>query len=277
MFAMSLSFAAIAAAPAAAALTGTPDEIGDRLIQSIIGYEPLPEGGVLGDSSGPLTPGDLTELVGIDPADLPTDWDGGYLRMFATPRGDGYALAIGVDFAPAADVLAGFRDAATDAGQEFQLFPDDRTALGDTVAYEITSPGTDATLVTTAFASGSLTVVLGVADPDDSIAVLQEMARDQVEITPPATEAADTAPSAETSTTSDGRSVGYRLGQVLGSLFVFGLLFGLPAWLLLRQPHRKRRDAHSTVETDLHATECRSGEFTPPPPTPEKPPSPPGW
>jgi hypothetical protein len=273
---MSLSFAPIAAAPAGAALTGPGDEIGDRLIQSITGYDPLPEGGVLGESSGPLTPGDLTELVGIDPADLPTEWDGGYHRMFATPRRDGYALAVGVDFTPASDVLAGFRDAATDAGREFQLFPDDRTALGDTVAYEITSPGTDATLATTAFASGSLTVVLGVTDPDDSIAVLQGMVRDQVEITPPTTETTDTAPSAETSITSNGRSVGYRLGQVLGSLFVFGLLFGLPAWLLLRQPRRKRRDAHSTVETDLHATEYRSGEFTPPP-TPEKPTSPPGW
>lgn len=270
-----------------AAPTGTSDEIGDRLIQSVTGYDALPEGGVFGESSGPFTGAELAEFVGIEAADLPAG--SAYARIFATPDGSGYAMAMGFDFGDPSGFLTGFRDATARRGRSFQLFPTDRAPLGDTIAYEVPSPGTDAPLAVTAFSSGPLVIVLVALDPDDSVAVLQGMTRDQVQITPPTAEIApptagttpataettNTPAPAETTSTDDSRSVAYRLGQVLGYLFVVGLLGGLPVWLLLRKPRRKRRDAHSTVESGLPAIEYESAVFTPPP-TPEKPTSPPG-
>ena len=162
----------------------------DRLIQSVTGYTTLPEGDTFGESSGPVTVDELAEMVGMDPPTNPGWASPGYIRVFATPAGDGVAMAIGFEIGQAAEFVAGFRDGAVGAS-EVPLFPGEPPPLGDMVAYEIAAQEIAPRTVLTAFASGSLSVMLGAGDPDDSVAVLRQMVRDQAALTPPTAHVAE--------------------------------------------------------------------------------------
>lgn len=255
------------------------DDVADRLIQSVTGYTTLPEGDTFGESSGPVTVEELAAVVGMEPPEQPGGPAPGYIRMFAT-AGDGVAMAIGFEIGQAAEFVAGFRDGALGAN-EVPLFPDEPPPLGDMVAYEITAPETAPRTVLTAFASGSLSVMLGAGDPDDSVAVLRQMVRDQAALTSPTAHVAEVGASARGTprADTDEETLAYRLGRTTGLVAVAGVA----VWLVIRDTRRRRRAAWATGQkapTDgprpypPPSGSSSASPWAPPPPSPP-PPSPP--
>ena len=153
ILAATLTLPAVVGIAPAGAQEATPEDLAGRLIQSVAGYIALPEGDNFGATSGPAT---LEELAGIVGADLPDQAGGSetaaYIRVFATPTGNGVAMAMGVDIGigQAADFVTGFRDAAAAEASAMPLFPGEPPPLGDVVAYEVTDPGTSRRMVVTA-------------------------------------------------------------------------------------------------------------------------------
>jgi len=278
MLAATLTLPAVVGIAPAGAQEVTPEDLAGRLIQSVAGYRALPEGDNFGATSGPAT---LAELAGIVGADQPDQAGGSetaaYMRVFATPTGNGVAMAMGVDIGigQAADFVTGFRDAAAAEASAMPLFPGEPPPLGDVVAYEVTDPGTSRGMVVTAIASGSMAVMLGAGDPADSVAVLRQMVRDQAALTPPTavavdvgsatpeapTPGADVAPGASDARRSDAdeaETVAHKLGRATFVLVVLGV----PAWLVVRAARRRRRPALASE----HAASPSAPAAPPPPP-----------
>ncbi len=303
MLAATLTLLAVVCVAPAGAQEAAPEEIAARLVPSVAGYIALPEGDGVGVSSRQFT---LAELAGIVGADLPGPASGStaaYMRVFATPTGNGVAMAMGFDIGigEAADFVAGFRDAGAAEASAMPLFPDDQPPLGDVVAYEVADPRTSRRTLVTAFASGSITVVRAARDPDASSTVLRQMVRDQAALTPPTALVADVAsaapeaprPDADVASAApqaprsgaDEQTVASKSGRVA---FVLVAL-GVPGWLVVRAARRRRRpalaydDAASTVDHSarlkapplppLDASSAPSwAPNAPPPPPPPLPP-----
>ena len=125
MLAATLSLPAVVGIAPAGAQDATPEDFAGRLIQSVAGYRTLPEGDDFGATGGPAT---LEEVAGIVGADLPDQAGGSetaaYMRVFATPTGNGVAMAMGVDLGigQAADFVTGFRDTAAAEANAMPLF-----------------------------------------------------------------------------------------------------------------------------------------------------------
>ena len=204
-----------------------PHDIADRLVESVAGYTVMPEGTGTGNSQA-VTLEDLAAIAGVDVPDHPGGTAAGYLRLFGKPTGDGVAAALAFDIGSgdAADFVAGFRDESEAQASPLPLFPDTASPGGDVVAYEVANPASSLHALVTAFASDSLVVVLLAADPDDSAAVLRQMAQDQVALTPP------TAGGAE-----KRQHPAYTLGRILGGVAIVCV----PAWLIIRAVRQPRQ------------------------------------
>jgi hypothetical protein len=214
MIAATLSLPAVLhVAPAGA--EEAPEDIADRLVQSVDGYVVAPE------ASRTITLEELGTIVGADLPDLAGRPADGYMRFFSTPAGDGMAVALGFDLGAgnAADFVAGFGDATADRDDGVPLFPDAASPLGDVVAYDEADATSSRHGSVTAFASDSLVVVLVAGDPGDSLAVLRQMAQAQVALTPPTAAAAG--PREDTA---------YKLGRLLA----LPVLVGGLVWLIVR-------------------------------------------
>lgn len=193
-------------------------DIADSLITSVAGYSTVPEGGPVWMGSGPATLDELAGILGADLTGEPAGSVAAYVRVFATPTGDGEARVMGLDVGDAAEFLAGFRDATVGA-TEMPLFPGEQPPLGGMVAYEIGAPGSARRGAVTALASDSMMVVLSAADPADSMTVLRQMVRDQAALTPPTAHLADI-PTGASRADAGEKTVAYRLGRAMAPLFV---------------------------------------------------------
>jgi hypothetical protein len=270
---------AVGVAPVGAQVAATSD-LADRLIPSVTGYTALPEGDTFGEASGPVTVEELAEMAGTEPPRQSGGSTAGYARVFATPAGDGVAMAIAFEIDGSADFVAGFHDGAAGA-HDIPLFPGEPSPLGDLVAYETAASETAPPTVVTAFASGSLSVMLAAGDPVDSVTVLRQMVRDQAALTPPTPTAADVGAAAPDAPRSeaDEDSSAYRLGRTMGPVVVVGAA----VWLVMRDTRRRRRAAEASAQT---ATTDGPGGYPPPSgahstspwdsPPPSPPPPPPG-
>jgi hypothetical protein len=237
----------------------SPEDIADRLVQSVAGYMALPEGDSGGMTSGPTTLDELAGIIGADISDPAVGSTAGYMRVFATPAGDGTAIAVGIDTGgvrEAADFLTGFQDGTAGQASAMPLFPGEVAPLGAIVAYEVTDPGSSRRVAVTAIASDSIGVVLTVGDPNDSVAVLRQMVRDQADLTPPTRVVGDVASVSPDSPRPDGeeKTLAYKVGRVAGLL----ILVGIAVWGV-RAVRRGLPGPPSSSSTP------------PPPPPPERP------
>jgi hypothetical protein len=241
----------------------SPEDIADRLVQSVAGYVALPEGDSGGMTSGPTTPDELAGIVGADISDPAVGSAAGYMRVFATPAGDGTAIAVGIDTGgvrKAADFLTGIQHGAAAQASAMPLFPGEQPPLGKMVAYEVTDPGSSRRVVVTAIASNSIGVVLAVGDPNDNVAVLRQMVRDQAALTPPTRVVGDVASASPDSPRPDGeeKTLAYKVGRVAALL----ILVGIAVWGV------------RAVRRGLPGSPSSSSWPSSPPPPPPPPPRP---
>src|SRR5215471_2329575 len=176
-----LALTAVVGVSPAGARGASPEDVADKLVQSVPGYVVLPEGQGGAITTGPTSLGQLAGILGADVPDAAAGSASGYMRVFRMPAGDGLTIAMGFDIGAgnAADFLAGFHHGMAAAASAMPLFPGEQPPLGEAVAYEVAAPGGSRGAVETAFASGSMVVLLAVRDPRDNLAVLRQMVRDQ--------------------------------------------------------------------------------------------------
>src|SRR5262245_4413540 len=225
MFATTLALPAVSDVAPAGAEEVPAEDIADRLVPSVAGYVVAPEGTGAGNSRA-VSLDDLAAIVGTDLPDRASGSAAGYLRIFVTPAGDGVAMAMGLDLGgDAAAFVGGFREAGAEQASAVTLFPDAASPLGDVVAYQAPDAAGSRQPLIAAFASDSTAVVLVVGGPDDSVAVLRQMAQDQAALTPP------------TAAAEDGDTTAYTLGRLAFLL----VIVGVPAWLIVRAVRHRRR------------------------------------
>jgi hypothetical protein len=220
---------------AAATDAPTSDEIADRLISSVEGFEPAPEGGPVEDgNSGPVDVTELAALTGMTASGLPEDMEG-YLRLFATPDGSSYAMALGVgtgDLDPGRFV-EGFEGAAAAAGRPIEL-PSSNPWLGAVDAYEVRR--SDGVVLQTAIlAVPDGAVILMLSGGQSTEATLAEMISEQAALTPPTPmDAPSDAAGMEPGEATDDGSTARRAGRTLGRLAAVGAVITLVAYLITR-------------------------------------------
>jgi len=230
VLAATLTLTAVVGASPVGAQVASPEDIGDRLVQSVAGYVALPKGANSGGiSSGPTTVGELFGILGAGLPDPAVGSAAAYVRVFRTPAGDGMAIAMGFDVGTggATDFVAGVHHGLAAEARAMPLFPSEQPPLGEAVAYELAEPGGSRRAVETVLASGSMGVILVVRDPDDNVAVLRQMVRDQAALTPPSRMVASSSPDARRAE-GEAETVAYKLGRVAGVV----ILLGVAAWLV---------------------------------------------